>query len=152
MVIDVHDRRTEEQFVAGSSSRLRETLSSRQIRDQNYCHGSCTIKRIPHQSKILERKSPPPKIPQGNLLQLMSTALPRKFEDSEEAVKMAQKVIANDNGWTQVLDNKQSFENKSIVEALEPFRQTSLHFARRHSPTSCNACTEYPELYSFAGH
>ena len=55
----------------------------------------------------------------------MSTALPRKLEDSEEAVKMAEKVIASDNGWTQVLDNKQRFENKSVVEALEPFRQTS---------------------------
>ena len=49
----------------------------------------------------------------------LSTSLLRKFEDSDKTVKKAQKLIADYKRSTQVLDNKQRFKNKSLVEALE---------------------------------
>ena len=52
-------------------------------------------------------------------LSSLSTTLFRKLEDSDKTVKKAQKLIADYKRSTQVLDHKQRFENKSLVEALE---------------------------------
>ena len=49
----------------------------------------------------------------------LSTTLLRKLEDSDKTVKKAQKLIADYKRSTQVLDDNQRFESKSLIEALE---------------------------------
>ena len=49
----------------------------------------------------------------------LSTTLLRKLEDSDKTVKKAQKLIADYKRSTQVLDDMQRFENKSLVATLE---------------------------------
>ena len=49
----------------------------------------------------------------------LSTSLLRKLEDSDKTVKKAQKLIADYKRSTQVLDDNQRFESKSLIEALE---------------------------------